>query len=43
VAERLANSDYYRGKSIDQILLTYNPRPQYRTKVKAVMQEIGPA
>jgi hypothetical protein len=43
VAERLANSDYYRGKTIDQILYTYNPRPQYRVKVKAVMQEIGPA
>ena len=43
VAERLANSDYYRGKNIDQILYTYNPRPQYRIKVKAVMREIGSA
>jgi len=43
VAERLANSNYYRGKNIDQILFTYNPRPEYRQKVKAVMREIGSA
>jgi hypothetical protein len=43
VAERLANSIYYRGKNIDQILVTYNPRPEYRRKVKAVMREIESA
>ena len=29
VAERLANSDYYREKSLDGVLHTYNPVPGY--------------
>lgn len=43
VAERLANSVYYRGKSINHVLATYNPVPGYATRVRAVMRELGPA
>jgi len=41
VAARLANSPLYRHKDIDHILGTYNPRPEYSARVKAVMQMIG--
>ncbi len=43
VASRLANSPRYRRKTTDQILRTYNPRPDYAVAVKQVMREIGPA
>jgi len=43
VAARLGTSPLYRHKNIDQILCTYNPRPEYSVKVKAVMQMIGSA
>ena len=43
VAERLANSPLYRHKTTDQILGTYNPRPEYSERVKAVMRMIASA
>ena len=42
VASRLANSKLYRNKDVDQKLLTYNPQPDYRHRVKAVMRALGP-
>ena len=42
VAGELANSHYYRGKSLDQKLRTYNRRPLYSKRVKSVMAQIGP-
>jgi len=41
VAARLALSPLYRHKDINHILYTYNPRPEYSEKVKAVMRMIG--
>jgi hypothetical protein len=43
VAARLARSGYYRGKNVDQVLQTYNPRPMYAERVKQVMAELGPS
>ncbi|MBI3679180.1 MAG: glucosaminidase domain-containing protein [Acidobacteria bacterium] len=43
VAGRLAQSDHYRDKSLDEILWTYNPVEGYADKVKSVMEELGPA
>lgn len=43
VAWFLSNSRYYRNKSIDRVLLTYNPDPGYRRKVRAVMDLISPS
>ena len=43
VASRIATSKLYRNKSVDAILATYNPRPDYPSRVKAVMRQIGPA
>ena len=42
VAEELANSRFYKGKTLDQKLRTYNPLPHYYLSVKAVMAQIGP-
>lgn len=42
VAARLARSDFYKGKSLDQTLKTYNPRKEYGDKVKLVMAQLGP-
>lgn len=42
VAARLSTSKQYRHKSTDRILATYNPRPEYRKRVREVMAEIGP-
>ena len=42
VAARLANSKLYKGKDLDGILATYNPRPGYRARVKSVMRMLGP-
>jgi len=39
----LARSDTYRGKSLERLLLTYNPDPEYVHTVKAVMRSIAPA
>ena len=41
VASRLANSDLYREKSLDEKLKTYNPREDYRDRVKSVMRTIS--
>lgn len=43
VASRLATSKLYRGKNLDGILATYNPRPDYARRIKLVMQQVGPA
>lgn len=43
VASRLAKSRYYKGKTLDQTLKTYNPRLEYGKKVKLVMAQLGPA
>ncbi len=43
VASRIANSRLYRGKSLDQVLATYNPLPEYAAKVKSVMREVDGA
>ncbi|MDX2268682.1 MAG: hypothetical protein NW208_11295 [Bryobacter sp.] len=43
IAERLANSHYYKGKNLDRVLYTYNPIEGYRERVKAVMQQLGPS
>lgn len=42
VAERLANSHYYRGKPLDRLLRTYNPVPGYAGRVMEVMEDLGP-
>lgn len=42
VADRLANGEYYRGKSTRQKLYTYNPRPGYVDRVQSVMRELAP-
>jgi hypothetical protein len=42
VADRLANSDLYRDKNLDEILATYNPDADYAGKVKSVMRRIAP-
>lgn len=42
VAAELANSRYYRGKSLDQKITTYNRLPHYKIQVKKVMAQVGP-
>ncbi len=42
VAERLANSHYYRDKPLERLLRTYNPVPGYRERVMEVMETLGP-
>ena len=42
VASRLKKSPFYRGKEVDGILKTYNPRQEYASAVKAVMAQLGP-
>lgn len=41
VAERLANSPYYRGKNLDGVLKTYNQNPRYAATVKRVMSQLA--
>ena len=41
VAERLANSPYYRGKSLEGKLRTYNQNPKYAATVKRVMSQLA--
>jgi hypothetical protein len=43
VASRLGQSKLYRGKDLDHVLATYNPRPRYARLVKSVMRKLGPA
>jgi hypothetical protein len=42
VGYRLANSDLYRDKSLDELLATYNHNSAYAHKVKSVMRQIAP-
>jgi hypothetical protein len=42
IASRLAHSRLYRGKNVDGILATYNPRPGYTARVKAMMRRVDP-
>ena len=42
VGEELANSRFYKGKTLDQKLHTYNRFPHYPGTVKSVMAQIGP-
>ena len=41
VAAQLATSKRYRDKDLDAKLSTYNPRPDYPQRVKAVMRTLG--
>jgi len=43
VGYRLAHSDLYRAKSLDGLLITYNPNPDYVQLVKSVMRRIAPS
>jgi len=42
VAAKLGRSELYRGKSVHQVLNTYNPVPGYSEKVQRVMARLGP-
>jgi hypothetical protein len=42
VARHLGNADRYRNKALDEILLAYNPNPEYSRIVKSVMNRIAP-
>jgi len=41
VGYRLAHSDLYRDKNLDELLATYNPSEEYAQKVKSVMRRIA--
>jgi hypothetical protein len=41
VAAQLGKSSRYKDKDTDRKLQTYNPLPQYKQRVKAVMRTIG--
>lgn len=43
VAHHLKHSRHYRGKDVRKKLATYNPNPEYSSKVLAVMRQMGPA
>jgi hypothetical protein len=43
VGYRLANSNLYRDKSLDELLATYNQDVDYGRKVKSVMRRIAPS
>jgi len=42
VGSSLAHSSLYRAKSLDRVLITYNPTRSYGRKVKSVMRQISP-
>lgn len=42
VAWQLSNSRFYRHKSVDRVLLTYNKDPMYRQRVWSAMRGISP-
>ena len=42
VAARLRQSKLYKNKNLEQVLWTYNPKPDYVNKVKMVMKQLGP-
>ena len=41
VASRLANSDLYKDKDLDELLRTYNSHTGYASRVKSVMRRIS--
>ena len=43
VASQLAESEYYKGKTVDEKLYVYNPDPQYVQEVKTLMRQIDGA
>jgi hypothetical protein len=43
VGYRLSHSDLYRAKSLDGLLATYNPNPDYAQRVKSIMRRIHPS
>ena len=43
VGYRLAYSDLYRDKGLDEVLATYNPDRGYARRVKSVMRQIAPS
>ena len=40
VARQLAESIYYKGKTLEQKLFVYNPRPAYPIEVQHIMRQI---
>jgi hypothetical protein len=40
IASQLAESPYYKGKTLEQKLLTYNPYPRYVEQVRRLMDQI---
>jgi hypothetical protein len=42
VGYRLAHSNLYRDKNLDELLETYNPSAEYAQRVKSVMRRISP-
>lgn len=42
VAARLAHSSLYKNKNLNQKLAVYNPRREYPSRVRALMQRLGP-
>lgn len=42
VAAKLAHSRLYKGKELDGLLRTYNPRTRYARRVKAIMRLVDP-
>ena len=43
VGYQLSHSGLYRSKSLDRLLITYNPDPDYVQLVKSVMRRIAPS
>jgi len=42
VAYNLGHAPLYKDKDLDEVLLTYNPNPEYLRTVKSVMTRIAP-
>ena len=42
VAEKLSESDRYKGKSLTAVLRIYNRNPSYPLRIRKVMEKIGP-
>ena len=40
MTHRIAEHPYYKGKTLPQKLLTYNPRPAYPGEIMKIMQQI---
>lgn len=40
VAHQLAEGYYYRGKTLQQKLFVYNPRPKYPAEIQSIMRQI---